>query len=174
MVFFLPGSGVLANSDGMNTKAADWRADPDASRDLNDEEKQGFGFLVSWFESWRMTCCETQQSRPAARRGSHGRAGPLNLILQAARPFGWRTISRNTRWIGSCGNCCLLKLSFGLAWTGEPGLVALADPLPYVRSGGLQRRNSTICYDAFNLKSVNFDVGRASEQPRTLCTSGLW
>ena len=45
---------VLVNSDGMNTKAADWRADLDASRDLNDMEKQHYGFLVSWFESWRV------------------------------------------------------------------------------------------------------------------------
>ena len=42
------------NSDCMNTKAADWCADLDASRDLNDQEKQHFGFLVSWFESWRV------------------------------------------------------------------------------------------------------------------------
>ena len=38
----------------MNTKAADWRADLDASRDLNDHEKQQYGFLVSWFEAWRV------------------------------------------------------------------------------------------------------------------------
>ena len=37
----------------MNTKPADWRADLDASRDLNDREKQQYGFLVSWYESWR-------------------------------------------------------------------------------------------------------------------------
>ena len=52
--FFLAMDLVLVNSDGMNTKAADWRADLDASRDLNDMEKQHDGFLVSWFESWRV------------------------------------------------------------------------------------------------------------------------
>lgn len=34
--------------------AADWRADLDASRDLSDLEKQNYGFLLSWFESWRV------------------------------------------------------------------------------------------------------------------------
>ena len=37
----------------MNSQAADWRADLDASRDLNDQDKQHYGFLLSWFESWR-------------------------------------------------------------------------------------------------------------------------
>jgi len=34
--------------------AADWRVDLDASRDLSDLEKQNYGFLLSWFESWRV------------------------------------------------------------------------------------------------------------------------
>ena len=29
-----------------------WREDVMASRDLNDREKQGFAFLLSWFETW--------------------------------------------------------------------------------------------------------------------------
>ena len=42
------------NSVVMNTQAADWPADLDASRDLNDQERQRFGFLAWWFESWRV------------------------------------------------------------------------------------------------------------------------
>ncbi len=39
----------------MNKKgAADWRADLDASRDLSDLDKQNYGFLLSWYESWRV------------------------------------------------------------------------------------------------------------------------
>ena len=49
----------------MNTKPADWRADLDASRDLNDREKQQFGFLVSWYESWR----ERQKLEPGRAAG---------------------------------------------------------------------------------------------------------
>lgn len=43
------------NNDRVNIiGAADWRADLDASRDLSDLEKQNYGFLLSWFESWRV------------------------------------------------------------------------------------------------------------------------
>jgi len=31
-----------------------WQEDLLASRDLNDREKQGFGFLLAWYETWRM------------------------------------------------------------------------------------------------------------------------
>jgi hypothetical protein len=41
----------------------------------------------------------------------------------------------------------------------------LTDPLPYVRSEGLQRENSVISCVEFKLKSVNPDVRPASEQP---------
>ena len=34
--------------------AGDWRGDLMASRDLSDREKQGYGFLLAWFESWRL------------------------------------------------------------------------------------------------------------------------
>jgi integron integrase len=37
----------------MKGDQADWRADMEASRDLSDQEKQNFGFVLSWFESWR-------------------------------------------------------------------------------------------------------------------------
>ncbi|MBK1829528.1 integron integrase [Verrucomicrobiaceae bacterium R5-34] len=33
----------------------DWREDMLASRDLNDREKQGYGFLLSWYETWRIS-----------------------------------------------------------------------------------------------------------------------
>jgi len=46
---------VWGDSVHMNNKcAADWRADLDASRDLSDLEKQNYGFLLSWFDSWRV------------------------------------------------------------------------------------------------------------------------
>ena len=38
----------------MNHSCADWRADLEASRDLTDLEKQNFGFLLAWFETWRL------------------------------------------------------------------------------------------------------------------------
>lgn len=38
----------------MKPKDADWRADLEASRDLNDLEKQNYGFLLAWYESWRL------------------------------------------------------------------------------------------------------------------------
>lgn len=31
-----------------------WRSDLEASRDLNQREKEQFAFLISWFESWRV------------------------------------------------------------------------------------------------------------------------
>ncbi|BDS08125.1 hypothetical protein NT6N_31650 [Oceaniferula spumae] len=37
------------------SKSGSWREDLLASRDLNDREKQGFGFLLSWFETWRVS-----------------------------------------------------------------------------------------------------------------------
>jgi hypothetical protein len=57
---------VQVNNARMNANAvADWRADLDASRDLSDLEKQGFGFLLSWFESWRVRK-GLRAERPAA------------------------------------------------------------------------------------------------------------
>lgn len=51
--FFSCGFSVQVNNARMNASvAADWRADLEASRDLSDLEKQGFGFLLSWLESW--------------------------------------------------------------------------------------------------------------------------
>ena len=39
----------------MSTKAqADWRADLAAARDLGEKEKRGYGFLLGWFEDWRL------------------------------------------------------------------------------------------------------------------------
>ncbi|MBN8456244.1 MAG: hypothetical protein J0M04_00165 [Verrucomicrobia bacterium] len=36
------------------SRYADWRADLDASRDLSDLDKQSYGFVLGWFESWRL------------------------------------------------------------------------------------------------------------------------
>jgi hypothetical protein len=53
--FFSCSIFVLVNNAHTNANvAADWLADMDASLDLSDVEKQGFGFLLSWFESYRM------------------------------------------------------------------------------------------------------------------------
>ncbi len=38
----------------MSAIHADWRADLEASRDLSDHEKQHFGFLLAWYEGWRI------------------------------------------------------------------------------------------------------------------------
>ena len=37
-----------------SSASASWEADLTASRDVNDRDKQGFSFLLSWFESWRL------------------------------------------------------------------------------------------------------------------------
>ena len=35
-------------------KWADWRVDLESSRNLSQAERQGYAFLVSWYEEWRM------------------------------------------------------------------------------------------------------------------------
>ncbi len=47
------------------SRHADWRADLDASRDVSEPDKQGYGFLVDWFENWR-TRKQLSAGRPAA------------------------------------------------------------------------------------------------------------
>jgi integron integrase len=39
----------------MNSDGADWREDLQASRDLSRQEKGGFGFVIGWYEKWRVT-----------------------------------------------------------------------------------------------------------------------
>jgi integron integrase len=39
----------------MDTGAPDWREDLQASRDLGRQEKSGFGFVIGWYEKWRVT-----------------------------------------------------------------------------------------------------------------------
>ena len=59
-------AGGFANSGRMSTsRDADWRADLDASRDLSDLEKQSYGFVPGWFESWRLRK-GLRAERPAA------------------------------------------------------------------------------------------------------------
>jgi hypothetical protein len=57
---------------------------------------------------------------------------------------------------------------------GEPRLMILANPLPYVQSEPLQRGNPANSCDVFKLRRVNSVVRRAYEQPQALCTGGLW
>ncbi|RYD27487.1 MAG: integron integrase, partial [Verrucomicrobiaceae bacterium] len=42
------------NRNPNDGKAASWERDLAASRDLTDAEKQHYGFLLAWFESWRL------------------------------------------------------------------------------------------------------------------------
>ena len=47
----------------------DWRSDLMAARDLSDGEQQGYGFLLSWYETWRL-----------GRRFSVGRSFHCSLV----------------------------------------------------------------------------------------------
>ena len=49
----------------MSKQPSGWHADLMASRDLSDWEKQNFGFVLSWFESWRRRQ-DLEPSREAA------------------------------------------------------------------------------------------------------------
>ncbi|MGJ8656270.1 MAG: site-specific integrase [Akkermansiaceae bacterium] len=46
---------------------ADWRDDLDHSRDLNNNEKESIGFLLNWFESWRLASSLMPNRDSAAR-----------------------------------------------------------------------------------------------------------
>ena len=59
----------------MSAMHADWRADLEASRDLTDHEKQHFGFLLSWFENWRL------------KQGLEPEAFGLHPVDEAAHPY---------------------------------------------------------------------------------------
>ena len=53
----------------MNSKhsSADWREDLERSRDLSKREIEFIGFIVNWFESWRLSQ-NLKLSRDVARR----------------------------------------------------------------------------------------------------------
>jgi hypothetical protein len=38
----------------MNVTVANWREDLEASRDVSAADQEHFGFLLGWFESWRL------------------------------------------------------------------------------------------------------------------------
>ena len=40
------------NPDRINSIAIDWRTDLEASREITELEKQHFGFVLAWFETW--------------------------------------------------------------------------------------------------------------------------
>jgi hypothetical protein len=42
------------NSGRMNMQHADWRRDLATSRDVSDAEKKHYGFVLAWYDSWRM------------------------------------------------------------------------------------------------------------------------
>ena len=52
--FYLWLDWILMNTGWMNGIAADWRIDLEASRDLSEWGKQHFGFVLAWFETWRL------------------------------------------------------------------------------------------------------------------------
>jgi hypothetical protein len=38
----------------MNNSHADWRNDLEASRDVSERDKEHYGFLLNWFDGWRL------------------------------------------------------------------------------------------------------------------------
>ena len=38
----------------MNNSHADWRHDLEASRDVSERDKEHYGFLLNWFDGWRL------------------------------------------------------------------------------------------------------------------------
>ena len=60
--FFVANNSVCANSVSMNAttesssprKSFNWRDDLGASRDLSRNEVQSFGFVIGWFDDWRV------------------------------------------------------------------------------------------------------------------------
>lgn len=54
MLFFNVHMNILKPSKTNTCHQGNWREDLMASRDLDNREKQSYGFLLAWFESWRM------------------------------------------------------------------------------------------------------------------------
>ncbi len=54
------------------SRYANWRVDLDASRDLNDLEKQNCGFVLGWFEIWWL------------RQGLRAERPPRRPVLEGA------------------------------------------------------------------------------------------
>ena len=54
----MPLGSVLGNMHRKNTEnvtnRASWAEDLAASRDVTERQKQSYGFLLAWFESWRL------------------------------------------------------------------------------------------------------------------------
>jgi len=81
------------NSSGGNVNLS-WGEDLAASRDVSDNDKQHYGFLLAWFESWRLRTGRAP-SRAAAkefwklqvlanRRAKPAGPGGTGLIVSAA------------------------------------------------------------------------------------------
>ena len=51
-----------------------WREDLEASRDVGEREKPGYGFILSWLESWRLKEGQAP-GREAAVRGQRSEVG---------------------------------------------------------------------------------------------------
>lgn len=73
-IFFLLNTCTPAKSVYMNTRwesrrevRFNWQEDLQASRDLNEREKGGYGLVLEWFEQWRLRC-ELVPGRDAAER----------------------------------------------------------------------------------------------------------
>lgn len=88
------------NSVFMNATFACWREDLEASRDLTALEKQHFGFLLSWFETWRIQL-GLEAGRPAAvrfwREQVKAKARKDWQLERWAEAMRW-----HEAWLGAC------------------------------------------------------------------------
>lgn len=84
----------------MNAKCACWREDLEASRDLTGLEKQHYGFVLSWFETWRVRL-GLEAGRPTAVRfwREQVQAKPRKdwQLARWAEAMRW-----HEAWLGAC------------------------------------------------------------------------
>ena len=85
---FLACGPVRANSVLMSAQQVDWHQDLVESRDLTDWEKQHFGFVLSWFEGWRLRK-RLEPGQDAGNRRLEEDHRDFNPILTAGQ--GWPT-----------------------------------------------------------------------------------
>ncbi len=96
-------TGVHESSGWMNAVVADWRADLEASRNLTDLEKQNYGFVLAWFESWRLRLGLDQGRETAVRfwreqvKGKERKDWQLERWAEAMRWPGFAMLCRGKR-----------------------------------------------------------------------------
>ena len=69
-----------------------WSDDLEASRDVNDRDKQGYGFLLSWFESWRL------RQRLAPERESAKRFWLMEIVAKPRKDWQKQQWAEAIRW----------------------------------------------------------------------------